>query len=189
MCSAITVLRTGSPRPSATSSRIWRGLTPVKSDARSVRSGVDTVVWPNTCTVNGRRPSTPSGAICSIGASPPSRAPDDPGPPLFGPTQNPGATPNPRGRPGRSPVPRSAQVPAAGVVRTARPGSPRKEAAVPALVRASLLRLALATRAGVAILFPRRGSPAAAGTGLQVLPLLPEDGAVLAAAPDHVEVM
>jgi len=49
---------------------------------------------------------------------------------------------------------------------------------VPALVRA-----ALAFLAGVAILFPGTGSAAAAGTGLQVHHLLPEDGAV-GIAPD-----
>jgi methionine-rich copper-binding protein CopC len=60
---------------------------------------------------------------------------------------------------------------------------------VPALVRVSLLRLALAFLAGLAILFPGAGSAGAAGTGPQVHHLLPEDGAVLATAPDHVEVM
>ena len=55
---------------------------------------------------------------------------------------------------------------------------------MPALVRA-----ALAFLAGLAILFPGAGSAGATGTGLQVHHLLPEDGAVLAAAPDHVEVM
>src|SRR5688572_15650342 len=184
MCSAITVLRTGSPRPSATSSRIWRGLTPVKSDARSVRSGVDTVVCPNTCTVNGRRPSTPSGAICSIGASPASRAPDDPRPPLIEPYTNVGGHPQPTGAPRSEPGPKVGPSARCWGGPDCASRIPRKEAGVPALVRA-----ALAFLAGLAILFPGAGSAAAAGTGLQVHHLLPEDGAVLATAPDHVEVM
>ena len=58
-----------------------------------------------------------------------------------------------------------------------------------ALLRAALLRAALAVLAGLAILLPGAGTASATGTGLQVHHLLPEDGAVLATAPDHVEIM
>ena len=53
----------------------------------------------------------------------------------------------------------------------------------------ALLRLALAFLAGLALLLPGAATAGATGTGMQVHHLLPEDGAVLATAPDHVEVM
>jgi copper resistance protein C len=51
-----------------------------------------------------------------------------------------------------------------------------------------LVRVALALLAGLALLLPGAGT-AGAATGLQIHHLLPADGAVLATAPDHVEIM
>ena len=58
----------------------------------------------------------------------------------------------------------------------------------------ALRRLVLAVLAGLALLLPGAGTAHAgdtgsAGTGLQIHHLLPENGAVLATAPDHVEIM
>ncbi len=52
-----------------------------------------------------------------------------------------------------------------------------------------LVRVALALLAGLALLLPGAGTAGAAATGLQIHHLLPDDGAVLATAPDHVEIM
>jgi hypothetical protein len=52
-----------------------------------------------------------------------------------------------------------------------------------------LRRLVLALLAGLALLLPTAGTAQATGTGLQIHHLLPENGAVLAAAPGHVEIM
>jgi len=52
-----------------------------------------------------------------------------------------------------------------------------------------LVRVALALLAGLALLLPGAGTACAAATGLQIHHLLPDDGAVLATAPDHVEIM
>ena len=56
-----------------------------------------------------------------------------------------------------------------------------------------LRRAALALLAGLALLLPAAATAHAAGTGLgtglQIHHLLPENGAVLAVAPDHVEIM
>ena len=54
-----------------------------------------------------------------------------------------------------------------------------------------LRSVALALLAGLALLLPTAGTAHAAGTGtgLQIHHLLPENGAVLAVAPDHVEIM
>jgi methionine-rich copper-binding protein CopC len=58
------------------------------------------------------------------------------------------------------------------------------------VVASSLLaRTAFAILAGLTLLLTDPGTASAAGTGLQVHHLLPEDGAVLATAPDHVEIM
>ena len=52
-----------------------------------------------------------------------------------------------------------------------------------------LVRIALAVLAGLALLVPGAGTAFAAAAGLQIHHLLPDDGAVLATAPDHVEIM
>jgi hypothetical protein len=52
-----------------------------------------------------------------------------------------------------------------------------------------LVRIALALLAGLALLVPGAGTAFAAAAGLQIHHLLPDDGAVLATAPDHVEIM
>ena len=52
-----------------------------------------------------------------------------------------------------------------------------------------LVRVALALLAGLALLLPGAGTAGAATTGLQIHHLLPDDGAVLATAPDHIEIM
>lgn len=56
-------------------------------------------------------------------------------------------------------------------------------------VSSRLVRVALALLAGLALLLPGAGTAGATATGLQIHHLLPEDGAVLATAPDHVEIM
>ena len=61
---------------------------------------------------------------------------------------------------------------------------------VPDIPGASRLRRAmLAFATGLALLLLAPGTAHATGTGLQIHHLLPENGAVLAAAPDHVEIM
>ena len=52
-----------------------------------------------------------------------------------------------------------------------------------------LVRVALALLAGLALLLPGAGTAGAAAAGLPIHHLLPDDGAVLATAPDHVEIM
>ena len=56
-------------------------------------------------------------------------------------------------------------------------------------VSSRLVRVALALLAGLALLLPGAGTAGATATGLQIHHLLPDDGAVLATAPDHVEIM